>query len=241
MTPRGALGFPQPVASLKAPLASRPIPNEEMKLGFSGFVGFEIDAEFSGAAPAEPQWIARRYTSRKKRVAGGRSRHDDGRVQKGTAMHFEIRGLDPAPFHALYGLSEEALAIKGARRVIADRSPGYPCRITLEDAIQGESLILINHVSHDAPTPYRSAFAIFVREGAEAPACYRDELPPVMRKRPIALRQYSEAGDLVGASLCLDAESAETEIKKALAKPQVALLHAHNAMHGCFAAAIYRA
>ena len=96
-------------------------------------------------------------------------------------MHFEINGLDPAPFRAFYGLSDEELAIKGARRVIADRSPGFPCRVTLDDAAEGEPLILLNHVSHDAPTPYRSAFAIFVREGAEAPGRYRDALPPVMR------------------------------------------------------------
>lgn len=156
-------------------------------------------------------------------------------------MHFEIRGLNPAHFLPLYGLSDEALAAKGARRVIADRSPGYPCRITLDDAAAGEPLLLINHVSHDAQTPYRSAFAIFVREGATAPAIWRDELPPVMRKRPIALRQYSAAGDLIGASLCATAEATLAGIGQALGRPEVALLHAHNAAHGCFAAAISRA
>jgi hypothetical protein len=156
-------------------------------------------------------------------------------------MHFEISGLNPAPFLPLYGLSDEALAEKGACRVIADRSPGFPCRITLEDAAAGEPLILLNHVSHDAQTPYRNAFAIFVREGADAPAIWRDELPPVMRKRPIALRQYSAAGRLIGASLCVDAESTLAGIEHALGRPEVALLHAHNAAHGCFAAAISRA
>jgi hypothetical protein len=155
-------------------------------------------------------------------------------------MHFEISGLDPALFLPLYGLSEEALAAKGARRVFADRSPGYPCRITLEDAPAGEPLILLNHISHDAPTPYRSAFAIFVREGAEAAAVWRNELPPVMRKRPISLRRYSAAGDLVGATLCVNAEATLAGIEESLARPEVAHLHAHNAAHGCFAAAISR-
>ena len=52
-------------------------------------------------------------------------------------MAFRIRGLDPAPFQPLFDLDDAALAGQGAVRVVADCSPGYPCRIGLTDAPVG--------------------------------------------------------------------------------------------------------
>lgn len=156
-------------------------------------------------------------------------------------MHYLIAGLDPAPFSSLYGLSEEALAARGARRVVAAFAPGYPCRITLEDAPQGESVLLVHHISHDVATPYRSAYAIYVREWARTPARFLDEIPPAMRARPIALRHFTAEGDLAGASLAQGARAVADAIAAAFAHKEVAYLHAHNAAHGCFAAEIRRA
>jgi len=155
-------------------------------------------------------------------------------------MHFEIKGLDPAPFFSLYGLSDEALAARGARRVTADHAPGYPCRITLEDAPAGERLLLVHHVSHDVATPYRSAYAIYVREGAETAARYVDAIPPVMQARPIALRHFTAEGNLAGASLAQGESALRDAIAAAFAREEIAYLHAHNAAHGCFAAEIRR-
>ena len=49
-------------------------------------------------------------------------------------MSFVIRGLSPALFSSLLGLPDEALAVRGVVRVIADTNPGFPCRVTLADA-----------------------------------------------------------------------------------------------------------
>ena len=72
-------------------------------------------------------------------------------------MTYRISGLDPADFATLRGADEATLAAHNAKRVIAANKPGFPCRVTLEDAEAGESLILLNHVSHDVATPFRSA------------------------------------------------------------------------------------
>ena len=74
-------------------------------------------------------------------------------------MAYRIEGLSPEPFRALFGLSDEALTERGALRVVANKPVGFPCRITLEDASPGETLILLNHVSQDAATPYRASHA----------------------------------------------------------------------------------
>lgn len=154
--------------------------------------------------------------------------------------HYRIQGLSTAPFAHLFGLSEAELAEQGAVRVRADAHPGYPCRVTLEDAAAGESLILLNHVDHDVATPYRNGYAIYVREAAEAAAVYEDTLPPVMRHRPIALRGYGADGMLRRAALAVAGDT-DDRIREVFEDEGVAYIHAHNAAHGCFAARVERA
>jgi hypothetical protein len=156
-------------------------------------------------------------------------------------MSFIIRGLDPAAFRPLFGLDDEALAARGVIAKIADKKPGFPCRISLEDAEPGERVLLLNFESHKAATPYRSAYAIYVREIAANAAEYRDELPPIMRKRPIALRIFDAGGMLIGADLGRDGAETRAKIEAIFERPAATYVHAHNAMHGCFAAEVRRA
>lgn len=155
-------------------------------------------------------------------------------------MSFVIRGLDPVEFSPLFGLDDAALAARGIVRRTADAKPGFPCRISLEDAEPGETLLLLNYESHKAATPYRSAFAIFVRENAAEAATYVDRLPPVMENRPIALRMFDADGMLIGALMGRHGAETAEAIRRAFEEPAAAYLHAHNAMHGCFAAEIRR-
>lgn len=155
-------------------------------------------------------------------------------------MSFIVVGLDPAAFEPLFSLDDAALAARGARRLTADAKPGFPCRVTLEDAEPGETVLLLHHESHSAPTPYRSAYAIYVRETANAAATYRDAAPPIFAGRAIALRVFDAGGDLIGADLALDGEARDL-VLRAFEDPAAAYIHAHNAKAGCFAAEIRRA
>jgi len=154
-------------------------------------------------------------------------------------MAYRIDGLDPTPFRPLFLLSGAALSRSGARRVIADSRPGFPCRSTLEDAEPGERLLLVHHVSHDVATPFRSAFAIYVREVADSAACYVDAVPPVFEGRTLSLRGFDEEGMLRGAVLAPPGE-ADAAIRDMFANPRISVIHAHNAAPGCFAAKIVR-
>jgi hypothetical protein len=155
-------------------------------------------------------------------------------------MPFVIRGLDPAEFRPLFSLTDAALAARGVIARVADKKPGFPCRISLEDAEPGERVLLLNHESHKAATPYRSAYAIYVRDAGEA-AEYRNRLPPVMEHRPIALRLFDAQGMLIGADLGRAGPETAAKIEAAFENPVATYLHAHNAMHGCFAAEVRRA
>jgi hypothetical protein len=154
-------------------------------------------------------------------------------------MTYVVRGLDPAPFAPLFTMSDEELQTRNARRVTATNKPGFPCRVSLEDAEAGEEVILLHHVSHDATTPYRSAYAIYVREGAQQCTPFVDELPPVFEGRPLAFRGFDEEGMLRGALLAMPGE-ANAKIRELFARPEIVQIHAHNAAYGCFAAKIER-
>lgn len=155
-------------------------------------------------------------------------------------MTYRIEGLAPETFQPYFAMSDAELAQHEAVRVTATADRGFPCRITLEDARAGETLILLNHESHSAPTPFRSAYAIYVRERADAAAVFEDEVPPVFEGRPLGLRGFDSAGMLRHALLALPGE-ADQKIRELFERPDIAYIHAHNAAHGCFAAQVDRA
>ena len=155
-------------------------------------------------------------------------------------MSFRINGLGSEPFQHLYGLKDEELARHGARRYVANRKPGFPDRIEVRDAEPGESLLLVNYVHQPASTPYRASHAIFVREGATETYDRIDEVPEVMRFRPISLRAFDQADLMVDADL-VEGRDLKDLIALFLSNPHVDYLHAHYAKRGCYAARIERA
>ena len=154
-------------------------------------------------------------------------------------MTYRIEGLAPEPFRPFFAMDEAELASWNARRVTAGETGGFPCRVSLEDAAPGERLILVNHVSHDVPTPFRTSYAIYVRERAERPAMFEDEVPPYLDRRTLGLRAFDAAGMLRKAALAMPGEAGE-HIRALMADGEVAAIHAHNAAHGCFLARIER-
>ncbi|GGA93686.1 DUF1203 domain-containing protein [Allosediminivita pacifica] len=156
-------------------------------------------------------------------------------------MAYRITGLDPAPFRHLWHTSEASLAQHGARRVRADTCPGYPDRITLSDAPEGATLLLMNHISMRTASPYRASHAIFLLEGADAPWDAVDALPPVMRHRLLSLRGFDADGMMRDADVSEGVDRTEALIDRLFADPAIHEIHAHNARQGCFAARITRA
>ncbi len=154
-------------------------------------------------------------------------------------MTYRIRGLDPAPYRPLFGLPDEELANRGVLRMIVDEKPSFPCRVSLKDREIGESVLLLNHVSHDVANPYRASHAIFVSEGVGKAAEYVDEVPPVFVSRTLSLRGFDKEGMMADAVLAPPGE-ADSAIRKLFENPEIATIHAHNAARGCFSAKIER-
>jgi Protein of unknown function (DUF1203). len=152
---------------------------------------------------------------------------------------YRVKGLDPAPYRSLFCLSDEELESRGIVRMTVS-SPTFPCRVSLTDRALGETVLLLNHVSHDVANPYRATHAIFVTEGEEEAAEYVDEVPPVFEKRVLSLRGFDADGMMAAAILTQPGE-ADAGIRKLFANPEIQTIHAHNATRGCFSAKIERA
>ena len=118
-------------------------------------------------------------------------------------------------------------------------SPTFPCRVSLTDRAIGETVLLLNHVSHDVDNPYRAAHAIFVTESEEEAADYVDQVPPVFEKRILSLRAFDQSGMMVDAALSQPGE-ADTVIRRLLENQEVDHIDAHNATRGCFSARVER-
>jgi hypothetical protein len=155
-------------------------------------------------------------------------------------MDFRITGLSADTFRPLFGLPDDELERRGARRYIANIAPGFPDRVELRDAQPGESLILVNHVHLPHDTPYRSSHAIFVLENAGECFDRVNEVPPALRARLLSLRAFDTEHMMVDADVVHGGE-VEPVIERLLANPRTVYLHAHYAKPGCYAARIERA
>lgn len=124
------------------------------------------------------------------------------------------------------------------RRV--DSDPGFPDRITMQDLKIGDTALLLNYEHLPVASPYRSAHAIFVKEGAEVAYDAEGVVPKVMTRRILSLRGMDGAGHIVDADLAEGAGIAAL-IQRLLDHPAITYIHAHNAKRGCYAGLITRA
>jgi hypothetical protein len=155
-------------------------------------------------------------------------------------MSFQIRGLPVAPFAPLFGLPDDELAKQAIVRHTADKSPGFPCRVSLRDAEPGETLLLLNYEHLSVASPYRSRYAIYVREYAEEARVAVNEIPEVLRRRLLSLRAFGKNGMLLEADVA-DGREIDPVIGRMLERQEVEYIHLHNAKPGCFAARVDRA
>ena len=154
-------------------------------------------------------------------------------------MGFRISGLDYAGFAPLFGMTDEQLRQRNIVRRVADTRPGFPCRVSLQDAQPGETLLLVNYEHLAVASPYRSRHAIYVRENAQRAELSVNEIPEVMRTRMLSLRAFDHAGMMLDADVAQGGEVVPV-IERMLGNADVEFIQAHNAKQGCFAARIDR-
>ena len=154
-------------------------------------------------------------------------------------MHFQISALDPTQFSHLFHLSEKELASHGILRYAVTTNPGFPCRVSLQDAELGEKLLLLNYTHLDTATPYRASHAIFVGENATRAELDIDEVPDSIRNRLMSVRAFDAQGMMLDADV-VDGKLLEPVLQRLFDNEAVEFVHLHNAKRGCYAARVNR-
>jgi hypothetical protein len=153
---------------------------------------------------------------------------------------FQFIALPSEQFACLFHKSDEELRAGGARRMVADEKPGFPCRVSLVDAEVGDTMLLVPFAHHDVSSPYRASGPIFVRRGARTANPAVNEIPVMFRHRLLSLRGYDTTGMMVAADV-VNGSDLEAAIRRHFADESVSYLHIHNASPGCYNCSVVRA
>lgn len=146
---------------------------------------------------------------------------------------FRLTGLAYEPFALLFSLNDTELAMLDATRVTAQQSPGYPCRVSLQDAEIGEELLLLPYLHQPASSPYRASGPIYVRREAIQRVLEPGEIPAYVSRRLISIRAYDAAHMMLNAEV-IEGSGIAAEIARQFADQRIAYIHLHNARQGCF-------
>ena len=153
---------------------------------------------------------------------------------------FRITPLAAETFRPLMALDDEALAARGIRRTIADEKPGFPCRVSLEDAEPGERVLLLPFTHHDVDSPYRGSGPIYVREAAVTASPRVNQVPAMLLGRLLSVRAYDHHAMMVESEV-VEGRVLDALIARMFTNPEIAYLHVHNAKPGCFNCRVDRA
>ena len=155
-------------------------------------------------------------------------------------MNFRIKALDDREFVALFNLSNSELEKIGAVKMIVDEFPGFPCRVSLEDAEIGEEVILLPYQHHKTNSPYQSSGPIFVRKIAKSSIYEINEIPKMFNHRLLSLRGYDKNAIMKDASV-IEGNNLKEQIFKIFENDDIQYIHIHNAKPGCYNCLVERA
>lgn len=136
-------------------------------------------------------------------------------------------------FNPLFELDDPALQAQGAVKLTVDEYPGFPCRISLEDAPLGEEVLLLPYKHHQTASPYQASGPIFIRKNVQHAKLKTNEVPPILQHRYLSLRCYNHTGFMVDALTC-NGDKVKQTMNQLFDNPEIAYIHIHNARPGCY-------
>ncbi len=159
--------------------------------------------------------------------------------KKDMQNNFQILGIDNT-FNHLFSLNQQELSLKGMVKMVVDKKPGYPCRVSLEDVELGEEVILLPFKHHNTSSPYQASGPIFVRKNAQSAHLRINEIPNMLLHRFLSLRVYDEKGLMIECHT-IEGKVVKESIQRILRNTEASYIHIHNAGPGCFNCLVNRA
>jgi len=153
---------------------------------------------------------------------------------------FQFEALDKKAFDFFMKLNDEELESHQAKWMNVDEAPGYPCRVSLEDAKIGERVLFLPYWHHDVKSAYRAMGTVLIRENANTTKLQINEVPQMLLHRVLSIRAYDTDNMMVDHDIAEGSELAFT-LKKHFQNTRVEYIHLHYASPGCFCSAVIRA
>ena len=148
------------------------------------------------------------------------------------SIDFKISAIENK-YNYLFTLNEEELSAKGCVKMIVHEKPGYPCRVSLEDAEIGEEVVLFPFQHHQTNSPYQSSGPVFVRKHAKTANLGVNEIPKMLLHRLLSLRIYNEKGMMIDAKT-IEGGNLNSEIEVIFCNKSVNYIQIHNSSPGCY-------
>jgi hypothetical protein len=154
-------------------------------------------------------------------------------------MNFKLKSLQDTEFSNLFNLNNEALFKMGAVRMTVDKFPGFPCRVSLQDAEIGEEVIMLPYQHHKTTSPYQASGPIYVRKVAKTANLSINEIPKMFNHRLLSVRGYDKNGIMREASV-VEGLSIREQIILTFNNENIDYIHIHNARPGCYNCTVER-
>lgn len=147
--------------------------------------------------------------------------------------NFKFVALNHQEFDHLNDLTIQELSERDIVLMTVNQFPGFPCRITLEDAEMGEEVFLINYDHHPVNSPYKASGPVFIRKNKATKAYPINVIPKMFLHRLLSLRAYDENGMMIEADV-FEGHILRDKIEDFFNNEKIDYLHIHNAKPGCF-------
>jgi hypothetical protein len=146
---------------------------------------------------------------------------------------FIIHSLQQEEFENLFSLSDTELKKQGIVRMKADTKPGFPCRVSLQDADIGDEVLLLPYAFHQTASPYRASGPVFVRKNASTAQLNNNQVPLMLQHRLLSVRSYDAAGMMKGSTV-IEGKDLSEHLSATFDDPVISYIHIHNAKAGCY-------
>ena len=154
--------------------------------------------------------------------------------------NFKFIAVDKKEFDLFMNLNDEELEAHQAKWLTVDEYPGYPCRVSLEDARIGERVLFLPYWHHDVKSAYKAMGTVLVRENANTTKLQVNQVPQMLLHRLLSIKAYDSNNMMVDHDIAQGSEL-EYKLKEQFKNINVEYIHLHYASPGCFCSQVNRA
>lgn len=154
-------------------------------------------------------------------------------------VNFQITNIPSNEIQHLLNSKTINANIPNVRKMIVDEKPGYPCRLSLEDANIGEEVLLFTYEHHNVRSPYQASGPVFIRTSAKEANLSQNEIPLMLHHRLLSLRIYDENAMMIDART-IEGKKLEETIQDIFSSDATKYIQVHNSSPGCYNCQINR-